>query len=164
MALWSVALFGYYKEQSLGWEQRAKPGDVIAFRPASEANLWTPHERKRFLIITVSDLESSQLSALCEPYYDISTLPSVEFAKIGDVLYPMGYFNKRRFGISLEDLSSIGVNTSRMLDAGDLYVPEDLVVSKETCYDRMTSRNVLPTDNLRLIDPVIVTQEMKGEI
>jgi len=33
MATWTVALFGHNKPRDIGWEKRAVPGDVIAYKP-----------------------------------------------------------------------------------------------------------------------------------
>lgn len=56
-----------------GWEKRAVPGDVVAIRPWSERGRWTPHERHRFLIVTIDGPRQNQLAGLIEPVFDLNS-------------------------------------------------------------------------------------------
>lgn len=56
-----------------GWEKRAVPGDVAAIEPLGHK--WTPHERRRFLIVTVDGLGLDQISGLIEPVFDMDSYP-----------------------------------------------------------------------------------------
>lgn len=54
-----------------GWEKRAIPGDIIAFKPYGED--WTDLEKTHFLIVTIDGLDRSQMTAFCEAYYDLDS-------------------------------------------------------------------------------------------
>lgn len=64
--------FIYSKENHVlkavgGNEFRARPGDIIAYKPQ---NIWSENERREFLIVTIDGLSEGQMEALCEAYFD----------------------------------------------------------------------------------------------
>ena len=67
---WTVALFGHWKPKDLGWERRAMPGDVIAYKPIEREFTWTETERKEFLIATIVGTSARQMEAMVEPQWD----------------------------------------------------------------------------------------------
>ena len=71
MAKWTVALFGHYKPKDLGWERRAMPGDLIAFKPYGED--WTDNEKRHFLIVTIVGFTEEHWDALAEHLWDLNS-------------------------------------------------------------------------------------------
>lgn len=164
MAKWSVALFGHEKPRVTGWESRAKPGDIIAVRPISEAGRWTPTEHREFLIIEVEGFEPDQIPALIEPNWDTNSYPVIpdtalaELTAKGEVieLYPQRYHNKRRFNVQLTDLMGMGVDLERMLDKEREYKAPGLRIKKTGIMDRVRNDRI-PTDALmRTLAPLKV--------
>jgi|GEM_PF-6493196 len=68
---------------------------------------------------------------------------------------PTEYKEKRRFGMTLSDLTTIGVDVERMLDKNHFYVP-DVKVEHEALFDKHKERYVHKTDGFNLIQPIKV--------
>jgi len=179
MATWTVALFGHNKPRDIGWEKRAVPGDVIAYKPIDQKDRWTPTERAEFLIVTIDGPSQAQMEALCEPFWDTNSYRPYEplsyddfvlsfvdpdvidkpsaYAKYLEMMLensrlPTTYLKKRRFNIPLETLKSAGVDEVKMLDRELLYSPKLPTLPYTESFDKMKSRNVLASDGLRLIE------------
>jgi len=178
MATWTVALFGHNKPRDIGWEKRAMPGDVIAYKPIDQEDRWTPTERAEFLIVTIDGPSQAQMEALCEPFWDTSSYHPYEplsyddfvlsfvdsriidkssaYAKYLEMMLensrlPTTYLKKRRFNIPLETLKSAGVDEVKMLDRELLYSPKLPTLPYTESFDKMKSRNVQVSDGLNLI-------------
>lgn len=150
MARWSVALMGHQKPDVEGWERRAMPGDIIAYKLAIDEAKWTPRERKEFLIVTIDGPSPEQMDALCEPLYDIT--------KADADGHPLEHLRKRRFSIPVKDLVANGLDEMAMLDNENAYAPELPTALKTECFDKLRDRYVSDGDNLRVIDPVVTTE------
>ena len=159
MAKWTVALFGHNKPQAPGWEKRAVPGDIIAFKPIEHESRWTPTERKEFLIVTIDGVSRDQMEALCEEYWDLNTWKEYDPKDIVadiDIPTPQDIVKKRRFNIPVIDLVSTGVNETAMLDKKYLYNPKLSDFTKFSCIDKINSRYINITDGLNMIEPLII--------
>lgn len=159
MALWSVALFGHYKPKVEGWERRAEPGDIIAFRPISEHGFWTPTERREFLIVTLDDIEIEHLEGLKECHWDTDSYQIPEGLEarliaegVHDTILPSRYFKKRRFQITLDDLRDRGVDIDKMLNKELFYNPEIETIKRVKCYDKMKKGYAAKSDKHKLMD------------
>jgi hypothetical protein len=160
----------YFVYNVLGWEKRAEPGDVIAFKAYRHQigivgysklheygrDTWTETERKHFLIITLDNLEYAQMPGICEPYWDTNSykFPDV-YPEKAEAFYPTQALKKRRFNIPLDDLKQIGVDETKMLDTNTEYMPDLRDIQKIECRDKLNERYVLESDQLRLIEPVM---------
>lgn len=101
MAKWTVALFGHWKpnyylrdkitgldvsrsvDEPVGWNteklnlvvvdnsKKAQPGDIVSFKAYGRD--WVGNAKKEFLIITIDGPEQSQMTALCETYFDLDS-------------------------------------------------------------------------------------------
>ena len=182
---WSVALFGHQKfipdidvdpVEHAAAIKRAKPGDVVAFKPY-EANKeqWTPTENKQFLIVIIDGVTKEQMQALCEAEWDIESYPKYkpqsllesENQGINHEKYleqykntcrmPTVHKNKRRFQIKTIDLESKGIELNRMLNTADEYKPLPEFSFTEVT-DILKGRKVEPTDGLNMIKPLTDTE------
>lgn len=179
--------------------KRTQPGDIIACKLFTGETQWVENERRRYLTITIDGLELSEMEAILEHHYDLSSYPiynpldnaswraqfvawwndlpqAEKDAKLAwwnsltnqqkdalydsyiedrkqDCRYPTQYIKKRRFNISLADLSSAGVNIGRMQDPSDLYDPQPAFI-KLDCFDKKNGRKVIETDGLNVIQPL----------
>jgi hypothetical protein len=84
MAKWSVALFGHEKFIPLEVDdpveyaaaiKRAKPGDVISYRPWAPGRIWVPHTYEICLICSVDGVTEEQMRALKEQEWDLDSYP-----------------------------------------------------------------------------------------
>lgn len=151
-----VLKYTVYEYDKDACDRRAVPGDIIAYRPLSDADKWTPHERKRFLIVTLENVEREQFGAICEPYIDTSSIiyPKEYPDERIELLYAR-HHKKRRMQVPLEILTSLGVDIKRMLDTGDCYTPSIRAINKCECFDKMKNRPVVELDGLNPIKPVL---------
>lgn len=162
--IWSVALFGHEKPRVTGWEFRAKPGDIIACKPADKAHTWTSTERAEFLIIEIDGFEPDDIAALTEPLWDTNSIPVLpdkmleELIAKGETvqLLPTRHLNKRRFNIPIADLQAAGVDTARMLDKEQEYAPEVKTFAKVEVFDKLNSTRVSADAGMNLITPLTV--------
>jgi hypothetical protein len=129
-------------------ERRAKPGDIIAFKPwGPPEQTWTKLEREHFLIVTIDGLTEEQMRALCEPYFD-------EFVEemnedTGErFIKPKKTKMKRRFCIDIDDLESLGIDIVKMKNKNVEYVPNIQDIDKYKCKDKLKNRKVDDTDGL----------------
>lgn len=151
----------YYLYNVRGWEVRANPGDFIDYKPYKDREIWTPIERREFLILTINGLEREQMEALKEPYFNITDVKENLTQKhIDDLdpeewitLSPNSYFNKRRMGMLLTDLSSLGVDLGRMFDLDDEYIPRIADLNKLQVQDKMRERKIDASDNILEYNP-----------
>jgi len=153
-----------------GWEKRAEPGDVIAYKGYRSQkgivgyskfheygrDTWTEKDRKEFLIVTLDNLEYAQMPALCEPMWDLDSykIPA-EYPEEPEELYPTKHLKKRRYHIPMNDLKQLGVDEARMTDKQVEYMPELRDIQKVESYDKLNERYILEADELHLIQPVI---------
>ena len=165
----SVALFGHYKTDPTGVNvKRAQPGDIVAWKPLKESYKWTDLEKKLFLIVTIKDIEAVQMEALCEAEYDLDSykeyvtpLSYEEWSKkyypdmsikdkekkyivYKDALktkcdFPVKYWRKRRFAISLSTLEEKDVDTDKMIDTKVEY-SASVDITKIEIYDKLRQR------------------------
>ena len=158
---WTVALFGHFKDIPLKQDdpvehaaaiKRAQPGDVIAFKPWEDRNIWTPNERSEFLIVTIDGPTSEQMDALLEQEFDLTSYEVLNAEKTNyeQCRFPRDYTNKRRFIIDLTDLAAKGVDIDRMVDRSDQYDPQPEFTHLEI-YDRVKKNKVKVTDELKRI-------------
>jgi len=160
----------YFIYNVTGWEKRAEPTDIIAFKGyrmqkgivgyskfhTYGKDVWTEKERKEFLIITLDNLDNKQIEGICESVWDLDSykIPP-EFPEEPEELYPTEHLKKRRFHIPMNDLKVLGVDEGRMLDKQLEYVPDIRDIQKIESFDKMNSRYVLESDGLNLIRPII---------
>jgi len=210
MGAWSVALFGhdkpdyYYLDKETGLrtaefvgeptrkilsneklhvctgnEKRVKPGDIVAFMPTDHK--WGKEEIKGFLIIEVEGLTRNQMEALCEPYWDLMSVLTVEeatekfimswqiyrpeesytqddlaefIANYPGIGFPSEYSHKRRFNIQMSDLENWGIDIEKMKDRDLSYVPRFGVIDYKQCFDKLRNRKILKTDGLNMIKSI----------
>lgn len=150
MAKWEIAIFGYQKPKDTGWEKRALPGDIIDYKPTGHP--WTKLEKKHFLILTIDGPTAMQMPALCEQLYDTS-------GELDRDKYPKEYLKKRRFNLLIADLSIMGVDTDKMLDADIEYKPTVGDLAKTDVYDKLNDRYINTDDKLELIKPITITDK-----
>lgn len=158
-----IDLDQYFVYRITGNEKRAKPGDIVSVKPIERANTWTLTEKKHFLIVTIADLEKDNLPGTVEPYWDISDYPE-DKGRYEYFLHPYSYLQKRRFGFSIKDLKDMNIDTSRMLDKEDDYVPQIEAIKKIDIFDKVNVTRVSKDAELRLIDPVIYNPEKNPRI
>lgn len=146
----------YFIYNVVGWEKRACPGDIIAFKPDKES--WTLKEKSEFLTITLDNLEQFQMDAVCESYWDTNDYEVIDPKTIKKQveLYPQSHLKKRRFYIPINDLKFLGVDESKMLDKELEYAPKLRDIDKLECFDKLNNRYVNVSDNLETIKPIIV--------
>lgn len=128
----------YKKHVVTGWEKRAVPGDIIAFKPYKAGKLWSDLEEAHFLIVDIDGPTESQMVALCELYYDTIN-PDINT-----------HLRKRRFNIPIADLISAGVNEIDMKNKGKRYIPS-VAFTKTDCFDKLRDRKVRNSDKLNLM-------------
>jgi len=154
----------------IGWEQRAEPGDIIAYKAYRSQkgivgysklheygrDTWTEKERKEFLIVTLDNLEEIQMPAICEPVWDTDSydIPE-EYPEEPIELYPTKHLKKRRFHLPINDLKQIVVDEAKMLDKQVEYMPELRDIQKVESYDKLNERYIIEADELRQIQPII---------
>ena len=136
-------------------------------------NIWGENERRRFLVVGIDGPTDEQWEGLTEPEWDIDTYleynPKSESEFMTDTegkgnyneylqqlrdqcLFPQMHSKKRRFQITLDDLSSMGVDIDRMLDPNIEYVP-NVGTTHTNCFDKLNARKVKAVDKLRTIQP-----------
>jgi len=147
-------------------ERRIKPGDVVAWKYWKDRDKWTTYDRQICLIIILnSNLVGTQLGALKEPQYDLTTWAPLNGRELTDDEdldgmpdYPMKNIFKRRFHIPLQDLESLGVDITKMKDKDLVYQPDIEISTSDYFFDKMNSRKLLPTDGLNPFKP----RKLKG--
>lgn len=149
----------YFVYACIGCEARAIPGDIVAIK--SIGHRWTPEEQKRFLIVQM-DILPEQINGICEPIWDLTSyeeLPPDFWDKyIGDKieLIPKRHIKTRRFNISLDILSNVGVDIGAMLNRELIYVPKIRDIDKTEGFDKLRDRTILETDGLNVLAPIII--------
>lgn len=187
----SVAVYGHNKANADGLDvKRARPGDIIAYKPIEQHKAWTPLERQLFLIIKLSDVTRTQMEALCEPEWDLDSYRSyncLQYIAWSDLYYPamsrdekeakylrytehcqrvaetpQKYWRKRRFSVALEILTIKGVDIELMHNKNIRYSP-DVSVNHLELHDKVRNRTVLTEDALQLQKARTLTEILENK-
>ncbi len=164
----------YFVYEITGNERRAKPGDIIALRPFDKAN-WTPTEKKHFLIVTIEgDLLPEKIPGITEPIWDLNSYPiksadEIDWTLVNPdlkqlELYPEKHIKKRRFSLPLTTLESAAIDIDKMLDINTEHERSDKIFDKLQSFDKLNDRNILETDGLNTIQPVIYKKPLAFKI
>jgi hypothetical protein len=153
----------YFIYSCIGCNGRIVPGDIDDFKPIEKNHVWTPHERKSRLIVTIDGPTENQMRALCEPIWDMNSYPILpepfdweDYGEDSIMLEPKNHIKKRRFNITLPALENMGVDIEKMLDKELIYNPELRVIEKTEMFDKLNNRNILESDGLNLLPPIII--------
>jgi hypothetical protein len=141
-------------------------------------DVWGESERRLFLLTDIDGPEPDQLDGLMEPQWDTNSYREYRPVSIAEFKsaykgkgdpdkeyeaylemekqacsMPAAYIKKRRVNIPLDTLRSAGVDIDAMLDPNIKYVP-DVELPHTQCFDKVKSRTLLASDQLRTIQPI----------
>ena len=157
MAKWTIALFGHYKPHDIGWERRAFPGDIVAFKPIEQEFTWTDTEKKEFLIITIDGPTENQMLGLCEPQWDLTSYRP--FAPDKDLAT---FVTRMQARIAVKRTASDPDMLKRMLD--DLESKKDLLYAEHIEATRERSRFPMQHFKKRRFHIPLTTLESLGVV